>query len=230
MALGSFCMTDFNPVISVFSTFFLFLLGLCGSVTSMCAIITVIRNFVPKYAPLILLILVTYMKLAFEWDESMRRGIFGRWEPTGYIFCSGFVSLGVNFVSAIMQRRVQQYVIVQMFTEKQDGCSLVFYLVVLAVFIFLQFILVKIFLLYFLGLGVMFYVMILNFVSVIVPVYTIYQAVMINIMKLKDMVQMPKFYHSGFYLSEAIKQRFYILMLFASMNICGVSMAYEELQ
>ena len=77
MALGSFCLTDFNPAISVFSTFFLFLLGICGSIASMCAIVTVVRNFVPKYGPLILLILVTYMKLAFEWDESMRKGIFG---------------------------------------------------------------------------------------------------------------------------------------------------------
>lgn len=47
MALGSFCLTDFNPVISVFSTFFLFILGICGSIASMCAIVTVIRNFVP---------------------------------------------------------------------------------------------------------------------------------------------------------------------------------------
>jgi len=117
-ALGTFCFTDFNPIISVFSTFFLFLSGLCGSMVSMLAAITVIRNFVPKYSPLILLILVTYMKLAFEWDESMRKGIFGRWEATGYIFCSGFVQFGVYIVAAIMLRVAPQYVFVQMFTEK----------------------------------------------------------------------------------------------------------------
>lgn len=105
-ALFTFCLTDFNPVISILSTFFLFLLGICGSIASMCAVVTVIRNFVPNYGPMILIILVTYMKLAFEWDESMRKGIFGRWEATGYIFCSGWVALGVYTMAAIMHRKV----------------------------------------------------------------------------------------------------------------------------
>lgn len=92
-----------------------------------------------------------------------------------------------------------------MFTEKQDGCSLLFYLIVMFIFIFFQFLLVKVFQQYWFGVALMFYTMIFNFVSVVVPVYTIYQAVMINIMKLKEMIKWPAYHPSGFYFTEAIQ-------------------------
>lgn len=76
----------------------------------------------------------------------------------------------------------------------------------------------------------MFYTMLFNFASVVVPVYTIYQAVMINIFKLKEMITFPKYHPAGLYFLEAIQHKFYILMLLSGMLICGVSMAYEELQ
>jgi len=74
----------------------------------------------------------------------------------------------------------------------------------------------------------MFYVMLFNFASVIVPVYTIYQAVMINIWKIKDIMAYPTYHPAGMRFLDVIKHRFYLLIVLTGMLICGVSMAYEE--
>ena len=75
--LATIALSDFNFLYCIVSTVFLFLAGLCGSVATLCAVVATLRNFTPKYSPLILLILVTYMKLINEWDESVRKGAFG---------------------------------------------------------------------------------------------------------------------------------------------------------
>jgi len=82
-------------------------------------------------------------------------------------------------------------VIVQMLTEKQDAIGLLFFLVILVIVIGLQFIIVKILDVYILGIGILFFIMGINFISVIIPVWMVYAQILVNIMSLKKMVSWP---------------------------------------
>lgn len=61
-----------------------------------------------------------------------------------------------------------------MVSESTDGVSLLFYVAVIFIFIALEFIFVKVMLIYELGVTLIFFVMIANFVVIIVPIYMIY--------------------------------------------------------
>ena len=100
--LATIALSDFSFIYCVISTVFLFLTGLCGSVATFCAIVATLRNFTPKYSTLILLILVTYMKLTNEWDESVRKGAFGQFSNATYIYVSGFMVAGVYFIAVFI--------------------------------------------------------------------------------------------------------------------------------
>jgi len=78
-----------------------------------------------------------------------------------------------------------------MLTEKQDAIGLLFFLVILVIVIGLQFIIVKILDVYILGIGILFFIMGINFISVIIPVWMVYAQILVNIMSLKKMVSWP---------------------------------------
>jgi len=115
-----------------------------------------------------------------------------------------------------------------MLTEKQDAFGLIFYLILLVILIGLHFLVVKLLDVYILGIGILFFIMGINFVSVILPVYIVYQRILINIMSLKQLVSWPRYFPTGKSFSEALKEKFYLFMLFTGFLVCGVSMGYEE--
>ena len=103
MILATIALSDFSFLYCVTSTIFLFSAGLCGSVATFCAVVTTLRNFTPKYSPPLLLILVTYMKLINEWDESVRKGAFGAFSNSTFIYISGVMVAVVYLIAAILQ-------------------------------------------------------------------------------------------------------------------------------
>lgn len=105
--LATIALSDFGFLYCVVSTLFLFLTGLCGSIATFLAVVNTLRNFTPKYSPLVLLILVTYMKLINEWDESVRKGAFGAFSNSTYLYVSGFMVAGVYLIATILSRTVK---------------------------------------------------------------------------------------------------------------------------
>jgi hypothetical protein len=77
-----------------------------------------------------------------------------------------------------------------MITENQDYISLLVYLLILIIFIASQFLFVRILEIYEMGVIILVFVMIANFVIIIVPVYMIYQTV-ITVYNLRK-ITLPK--------------------------------------
>lgn len=92
----------------------------------------------------------------------------------------------------------------------------------------LQFLIVKILDVYILGIGILFFIMGINFIAVIIPVWMVYQQILVNIMSLKKLVSWPQYFPNGKSFSEAIREKFFLYMLGTGFLVAGVSMGYEE--
>ena len=134
----------------------------------------------------------------------------------------------VYFIAALIQRTVKQYIVIQVLTEKQDAFGLLFYLLILIITICIHFLIVKILDVYILGIGLLYFIMAINFVSVILPVVLVYQKIAINIMSLNKMVSWPQYFPTGKKLSDAFKEKYVLFLFLTGFLICGVSMGYEE--
>ena len=56
-----------------------------GKIITIGSMMVVIENFVPRHGPLIMILLVCYLKMAFEWDYSFKNAFFKETSYVAYI-------------------------------------------------------------------------------------------------------------------------------------------------
>ena len=163
------------------------------------------------------------MKLAQGFDNALYETFFVEFSIQIYLIVIGVLVSLVYVVGALTMRKVEMDKTVRLLSEPSDPMGCQIYIAVLGTFLFLYAVLVKFLNIYYLGVPIIMFFAILNFLMIGLVGYLIYLKIKKASIGLpsRETGDKKKF-------GEMLKETKYIMILISTMAVVGAGYAYQE--
>jgi len=205
--------------------FLLFLCGLGASIGTVTSIVTNVKNFDDKVSTLLVAILITYMKMAQNFDEALKEGFFPETDDQIYLIILGVLTTIVCVLGMFTMRKVELGQVLETVSKETDPIGVLIYIASCGLYLFIYWTLVKFFNIYTAGVPVILFFLFLNFLLLGLAVFLVYAKVKsgkgVGLSSLSNALKKKTQLHIG---DMAGKLKYWCLL----MMVVGAGYSYQE--
>jgi len=206
----------------------LFMAGLGASIGTVTSIVTNVKNFDDKVSTLLVAILITYMKMAQNFDEALKEGFFPEADDSIYLIIIGVLTTIVMIIGMFTMRKVELGQVLETISKETDPTGVLIFICVCGFYLFTYWVLVKLLGIYAAGVPVILFFLLLNFLMLGLSVFLVYKAAKsgkgVGLSSLSGALKKKEMRHLG----DMIGELKYWCLLISTMMVVGAGYSYQE--
>lgn len=220
--------SEFGLVLQLLTCLLLFLAGLSASIGTVASIVSAVKNFDDKVSALLVAIMITYMKMAQNFDEALHDAFFPESSAQTYLIIIGIISTLVLILGALTMRKIEFDKATTALMSNLDPLGTYIFIAVCGLYLFSYFVVVRLFEIYSAGVIIIIGFLIINFIMLGISVFIIFTKLKkgggVSAGSIGGLLSKKK----ELSLSEYIKEPKYPLILVATMCVIGAGYSYKE--
>lgn len=166
--------SDFEFGLQMVTCVLLFLAGLGASIGTVTSIVTNVKNFDDQVSTLLVAILITYMKMAQNFDEALKEGFFPESDDRTYLIIIGALTTVVMVIGMFTMKKVELGTVLETLSKTTDPTGVLIFIAVCGTYLFTYWTVVKLFAVYTAGVPIILFFLLLNFLMLGLSVFLVY--------------------------------------------------------
>ncbi len=169
--------SDFEFGMQMLTCLLLFMAGLGASISTVVSIVTNVKNYDDEVSTLLVAIMVTYMKLATNFDIALKEGFFPEADDSTYLIIIGVATTLICVAGMFTMKKVDLGSILESVSKTTDPTGVLIFIATLGVYLLTYWVVVQFLNIYVVGVPIVLFFLFLNFLMLGLSIFLVYKAV-----------------------------------------------------